>query len=167
MSKKSRQSLIKADRQAKVAKILRQNPYLSTKELAKILKIAPSTLRADIQDIKLNFVKMSTEDFLFHRNRVLREIQDMKKRCITQLNKLKGQPTKGARWIEEYTKLIEKEAKILGLYAPELRLLAIKKVDGDILDKHNRDAAIDAALFGVDSGDVIDILPKMISHETN
>jgi len=166
MARRSRFKVEKMKRQVKVAKVLRKNPYLSHSELAKVLKVSPSTIGADIAEIKANCVRMSTEDFLFHRNRVLREIHDMKQKCLTQLNKLRMEPSKGTRWVEEYTKLIEKEARILGLYAPELRIMALKRLDPDNVDKEQRDAAINAAAYGQDS-EIIDITPLQIAYDEN
>jgi len=57
----------------------------------------------------------------------------------------------GTRWIEEWTKLIEKEAKILGIYSPDRKIIA--HIDTSFT-KEQRDAAVKAALL---VEDVIDV----------
>lgn len=154
----SRKAILKMDRQATIAKFIRKNPYLSNAELGKILGVAKATISKDIREIKMNVVKMTVDDFRFHQNRVLREIQEMKKLCQRKLKSLAKQPTAGARWVEEFTKLVEKESKILGLYAPEMRVLAIADLTKDVIGPVERDAAIDAIMFGKNSG-IIDVTP--------
>jgi len=155
---KSQMALIKLDRQSKVAKFIRKNPYLSAQELGKLLGVAKATITKDIREIKINVAKMTVDDFRFHQNRVLREIQDMKKLCLRKLARLSKRPEAGARWVEEFTKLIEKESKILGLYAPEMRVLAIADLTKDVVGAAHRDKAIDAIMYGHDSG-IIDVTP--------
>lgn len=158
-------TVAKESRQLKVAKILRKNPYCTVREIAGILKAGKSTISADIKEIKLKVAQVTVDDFRFHQNRVLRDIQDMKALCLRRLRKLSKDATKGTRWVEEFTKLIEKEAKILGLYAPEMRILAIADMSKGILGANDRDHAINSVMYGIESG-VIDIEPSEIKRLT-
>ena len=78
---------------------------------------------------------------------------------LYRLNKLAKNPHQGSRWLEEWNKLLEKECKILGVYAPD-RLLIKEESQ---FDKVSEDAAIDAFALSLGS-DIIDITP-MIEHK--
>jgi hypothetical protein len=59
--------------------------------------------------------------------------------------------------MEEWTKLVEKECKILGIYAPDRQMVAHLDATKDF-SKEQRDAAVNAVLFG--SKKIIDVTPQ-------
>jgi DNA-binding MarR family transcriptional regulator len=134
---------------------IKENPGLSHAELAEIVGCDRSTIARDLRAISDELRIQTTEDFMLHRERVLREVQANKDECMRRLNACKN-PAQGSRWMDEWNKLIEKEIRMLGLHAPEKLMLSIK----DEFSKEERDAAVNAALAGMD--DVIDVLPESI-----
>jgi DNA-binding MarR family transcriptional regulator len=142
-----------AKRRAQIMEVMREKPGLSQLELAEIIGCDRSTISRDMRTIADELRIQTSEDFMIHRDRVLREIQGNKDECMRRLTLCKN-PHQGSRWMDEWNKLVEKEIRMLGLNAPEKLMLAIK----DEFTKEERDAAVNAALAGMD---VIDITPEV------
>lgn len=153
MSKKSNIQLAKASRQAKVAEIFIENPYITPLEIAEMLSVSSEVIDKDVKEMTKRLNKVSVNTYEMHRERILKEISNMKSECRTKLRRCRGAQA-GTRWVEEWTKLTEKECKILGIYAPKRAMAMVAHVGdgGELLSKERRDAVIDAMLEGHDTG---------------
>lgn len=161
IAKENRKKLQMADRRKRVAQAMRDNPSATMKEIGEIVGCDHTTVSRDVKVITEEYRLQTSEAFMIHLDRSLREIEIMKDVCINRMNRLKSQAHQGTRWMEEWTKLKQLEIKLLGLNAPEKFI--VEKHDG--FTKQERDDAIKAAL-GIDD-DVIDIPTsdvKQISH---
>jgi DNA-binding MarR family transcriptional regulator len=145
-----------AERRKKIMDAMREHPGLSQLELAEIIGVDRSTISRDMRVIADELRIQTSEDFMIHRDRVLREVQANKDECMRRLSLCKN-PHQGSRWMDEWNKLVEKEIRMLGLNAPEKLMLAIK----DEFSKEERDAAVNAALAGID---MIDITPETLKQ---
>jgi len=144
---------MKAKRQSDVARILSENPYMKHSEIAAILKVSQTTISKDVNEINRTLHNETMIMTFIHRNRLLEEIRRKKRLCSERLAESRGM--KGTRWLEEWTKLVEKECKILGIYSPDKRIIA--HIDTGKFSKEERDAAVRAALL---VEDVIDVDPE-------
>lgn len=152
MAKGHRTKLTKHLRQAKVAEIFIENPYISPAEIAEILSVNKDTVSNDVKDITERLNRESLDTYNMHRERILKEITGMKLKCKNKLALCKG-AIAGSRWVEEWTKLIEKECKILGVYAPDRALHAHAHIHADEkMTKERRDAVVEAILIGHEKG---------------
>ena len=133
----------KLQRQTRIAKILAKNPYAMHDEIADILNVSVSTVNKDINEINNALNQETMISTFVHRKRILEEINTKKRLCSEKFAQCRG-ATAGTRWIEEWTKLIEKEAKILGIYSPDKKIVA--HIDTSFT-KEQRDAAVKAALL--------------------
>lgn len=142
-----------AQRRKQIIGILRKNPGATHQEMADKLGVNRATISKDLKAIDEELTIQNREDFMLHRDRILREIQANKDVCMTRLQALRD-PSKGSRWMEEWGKLCEKEIRMLGVAMPE-RLHITKE---EVVTKEDKDAAVDAIVEFVD-GDVIDVIP--------
>lgn len=145
------QRLRKLQRQSKLAKMLSKNPYMPASEASEIFGVAVSTIQDDIRQINKVLQSETVISTFIHRDRILQEITAKKKLCSEKLAQCRG-ATAGTRWIEEWTKLVEKECKILGIYSPDRKIVA--HIDTAKFSKEEKDKAVKAALM---VGDVIDV----------
>jgi len=150
-------SLRKHQRQTQVAKMLSKNPYMRPDEIAEKLNFSVGTIRGDIAEINRALHNETLVSAFVHRNRILEEITAKKKLCSEKLAQCRG-ATAGTRWIEEWTKLVEKECKILGIYSPDRKIIA--HIDTAKFTKEEKDAAIKAALLVSGKEDTIDVEPS-------
>ena len=104
-------------RRQKITQILAKDPNVPQYQIAKMLGVDKSTISNDIKEMNDSLNIENVDAWALHRVRVLREIEANKQKCMERMEKLK--PHQGARWMEEWTKLIEKEIKILGISSPE------------------------------------------------
>ena len=148
----SNSKLIKLQRQTKISRILSKNQYISHGEIAEMLGISAVTVGKDIAEMNNQLSKETMFSTFVHRARILQEISEKKRLCSERLASFSNSPTKGSRWLEEWTKLIEKECKILGIYSPDKRIVA--HIDTANFSKEEKDAAVKAALL---VEDVIDV----------
>jgi len=154
MTKVTNIGLSKASRQVKVAEIFIDNPYITPAEIASILSVSPQIINNDVKEMTRKLNKASIDMYEMHRERILKEISSMKSACKTKLSRCRGAQA-GTRWVEEWTKLTEKECKILGIYAPKRAMAMIAHVGGEegkLLSKERRDAVIDAIVLGHETG---------------
>jgi hypothetical protein len=140
---KRKRELVLYQRRKLVAQFLKKNPYVRHATIAKALDVSRSTITRDIREMNEEIKRETLDDMLIQRKRVLNEIQKMKRRCIRNLNKYVDK-TKGSRWVEEWSTCVEKECKILGLYAPE-RIFIGAALGGEITPQQ-KDAAVDAVV---------------------
>ncbi len=152
--------LSKEARKKEVLRIFRLKPHVRTSDVAKTLGVKSGAINSDLRELTEELRKQNTIDWHMHRERMLLSVNKMMKKCETKLALCRG-ATSGSRWIEEWTKLFEKEAKILGIYSPDKSIIGHVALDG-IIDKEQRDAAINALILG-QKKNIIDITPK---HET-
>lgn len=152
------------ERRKRLIAMIGDNPSITQAEMADALNVDRSTVSRDLKTLSEEMKIQNQEGWALHRERFLREVQTKASLCEERLKSLAHAPTKGSRWIEEWRKLKDMEAKVMGLYAPD-RLL-IKEEQS--FDKDQEDATIDAALAAVQFDDsIIDITPKIkeIEHK--
>jgi predicted transcriptional regulator len=159
--RKAKKRMKLAERRKRVAEAMRENPTATQSEIAKLVGVDHATISRDIKVITEEYRLQTSEAFMVHLDRTLRELETMKGVCVNRLNRLKSEAHRGTRWMEEWTKLQQLEIKLLGLNAPEKFI--VEKHDG--FTKQEKDDAMKAAL-GLDD-DIIDISVidvKKITH---
>jgi len=159
MGMKENQSLSMHARRKEVIRIFRDNPHIRASEIAKTLNVNPATIYKDIHDLTEELRIENPKTWHVHRERMLLSLNKMMKACQDKFELCRG-ATSGSRWVEEWTKLFEKEAKILGIYSAEKSIHAHVNLD-DIVGKEQRDAAINALIRKQE--DIIDITPDETS----
>lgn len=142
-------------RQRELIRLLRDNPGAQHSELAEKLGVNKSTISRDLKAITENLRMMNSEAWMAHRDRILFEIEGNKQECMRRLKNC-TRPHQGARWMEEWGKLTDKQVRILGLNAPERVLLDT----GDDFSKREADAAVQKALAAMGIN-VIDVTPEV------
>jgi hypothetical protein len=141
-------------RQREIIRILREDPGINHQAIAEQLGVHRATISRDLRSITENLRMMNSEAWMAHRDRILLEIESNKQECMRRLAGCK-KAYQGARWMEEWTKLLDKQIKILGLNAPERFLVN----DGETFDKRDADAAVQKALASLGIN-VIDVTPE-------
>lgn len=136
MASKRKKKLSVYYRRQKIMQMLAQNPNKLQNDIAKELGVDKSTISNDIKEMNESLNVENVDAWAIHRVRVLREIEANKMECMDRMKKLK--PHQGARWMEEWGKLIEKEIKILGLSSPE-KLMVHQET---IIKTEEHDAAV-------------------------
>ena len=154
-------ALTKQARRKEVLKIFRKNPYIRSEDIAKTLGVERRTINNDIQELTEELKNENPQNWHMHRERMLLNLQKMMKRCIKKLDMCRG-ATSGTRWVEEWTKLFEKEAKIVGVYSPDRSVIGHVDLT-NIIGKEQRDAALNALILGQQK-DIIDITPDETSQ---
>lgn len=153
-----------AQKKKRLIELMRQEPDLTQQGLADALGVNRSTVSRYLKEINEELNMQTVEDFMIQRHRILAEIHEKKQLCMDKLDKLKNNPHQGARWMEEYSKLLEKEIRIYGVYSPEKMMIKHSQE----FTKEQRDAAIGAAVGLVtEDSDVIDIAPKLIENKND
>ena len=132
-------------RRERVMHMLAKDPSLTQQKIAKDLGVDRSTIAKDIKEMNESLNVENVDAWALHRARVLREIQSNKLECMDRLRRC-GKAHQGARWMEEWTKLIEREIKILGLASPEKLLIKQEKT----IKTAAHDAAVDGILKSFD-----------------
>jgi hypothetical protein len=119
------------ERRRRLIELVREHPDWDQQMLADTLKVNKSTVSRDLRIINEEFKIVNSEHWLLHRDRVLKEIKEQKEEC---LRRLRGctKPHQGARWQEEWTKLMQNEAKILGINSPSHIMVKEIGEDGKI-----------------------------------
>jgi hypothetical protein len=148
MSNKHGRNIVKFDRQKQIADFFRRNPYSTIHEASKALSITDHIVKDDLAEMAKTLKNETISTYEIHRSRILKDIADVKQKCLKKLKLCRG-ALAGTRWIEEWTKLTKQEAKILGLYAPERAMSLVAHVDGrENMTKEKRDAIVEAILVG-------------------
>jgi len=159
MGIKENKSLAMHARRKEVLRIFREKPHIRASEIAKTLNVTSATISRDLQELTEELRIENPKIWHVHRERMLLSLNRMMKACIDKFELCRG-ATSGSRWIEEWTKLFEKEAKILGVYSAEKSIHAHVNLD-DIVGKEQRDAAINALIRKQEN--IIDITPDETS----
>lgn len=142
-------------RREKLFLILQEDPSLTNEQLARLLGVPVHSVLHDLQIISEDLRLTQQETHEIHKYRLLNEIRANKQECLSRLHQM-SKPNQGARWIEEWGKLTEREMKILGI--GQNSTLTIER--GKSFDKRSRDAAIAAAIRAHESGAcMLDALP--------
>ena len=137
------------ERRRRLILAVRENPDWTHQELADHLSCDRSTITRDLGEITRDLQKMNTESFQVHWQRMQMEIQANKMLCIEMLRESRAaKKGSGSRWLEEMTKIMQMEMKLLGLDKFDPMLGS----DRVTFDKKERDAAVDAALKGYEIG---------------
>jgi len=137
------------ERRRRLILAVRENPGWTHQELADHLGCERSTITRDLGEITRDLQKMNTEAFQVHWQRMQMEIQANKMLCIEMLRESRAaKKGSGSRWLEEMTKIMQLEMKLLGLDKFDPMLGA----DRVTFDKKERDAAVDAAMKGYEIG---------------
>lgn len=149
-------ALTKQMRHSEVLKIFKEKPHVRTSDIAKTLNVSSDLISRDIRELTEELKQTNPQAYLLHRERMLLKLNKMMKKCENKLKLCRG-ATSGTRWIEEWTKLFEKEAKILGIYSPDKTVHAHINLE-DVISKEQKDAAIRGLILGQEEG-IIDITP--------
>lgn len=149
--------LSKEARRKEVLEIFRKKPHVRTSMVAETLGVNRSVINNDMKELTEELKKQNPLEWHMHRERMLLSLNKMMKKCMNKLSLCRG-ATSGSRWVEEWTKLFEKEAKILGIYSPDRSVVGHVNLD-ETIGKEQRDAALKALILGQEK-DIIDITPK-------
>lgn len=143
-------------RRKKIIALIQNDPGIKQAEIAKKLGTTRGTVGRDIKQMSEEIKYENTDSFLVQRDRVLAELHQKKAICEDRMQRLSAHPHQGSRWMEEWQKLLDKEAKILGVYSPDRLLIK----DEQTFNKEQEDASIDAMLKSVGAqNDIIDLIP--------
>jgi hypothetical protein len=137
--------------------LLRENPGYTHQDIADKIGCNRGTVSSDLKAIDAELTIQNREDFMLHRDRILREIQHNKEKCMRRLEALAGDPARGSRWMEEWSKLVEKEIRMLGVNMPE----RLHITNEEIASKEDQDKAVDAVVGFLDE-DVIDVEAEVV-----
>lgn len=149
------------ERRRRLILSVREHPNWNHQELADHLGCGRETVTRDLKEITKDLQKMNTEAFQVHWQRLNMEIQANKMLCIEMLKESRASKKgSGSRWLEEMTKLMMVEIKLLGLDKFDPGLGA----DRASFDKHERDAAVDAALKAYEIGKQSGISDKLVKE---
>ena len=146
-----KQKVQRAVRRKKIIMLLRENAGYTHQDLADKLGCNRGTISSDLKAIDAELTIQNREDFMLHRDRILRELQGNKDECMRRLSACKN-PAQGSRWMEEWSKLTEKEIRMLGVNMPERLHITAEEV----ASKEDQDKAVDAVIGFLDD-DVIDV----------
>lgn len=150
-------ALSKEVRRNEVLRIFKKKPHARISEVAKTLGVGANTITKDINELTEELKNTNPATWHMHRERMLLSLNEVMRKCLKKFDLCRG-ATSGSRWIEEWTKLFEKEAKILGIYSPDRSVVGHVDLD-NIINKEQRDAALQALILG-QKKDIIDITPK-------
>lgn len=141
--------LISADaaRREKIFLMLQEDPALTNEQIAKLLGVQIHVVLRDLQTISEDLRLSLQETHEIQKYRILREIRENKTECLNRLHG-SNKPSQGARWVEEWGKLVEREMKILGI--GQNTTLTLER--GKSFDKRSRDAAVAAAIKAHEAG---------------
>jgi DNA-binding CsgD family transcriptional regulator len=142
-------------RREKIMRMMARDPSMTQRALAKQLNVDVSTISNDIRELNRSLNIENLDAWAVQRARVLREIQANKLECMDRIQRC-TQPTQGARWMEEWTKLTEREIKILGLASPEKLLIKQETT----IKPEAQDAAVDGILKSFDMNVVNTVVDK-------
>jgi hypothetical protein len=140
MNVSAKKKMMSMDRQHRILEHLRQDPSLTNAQLAAILGVDKATISRDLKGLSEEYKNSNIANYELQRERILNEIRLNKIECMRRLRSLGDR--EGSRWMEEWTKLTEKEMKIIGIGNNDV--LTIER--GKSFDKHEHDAAINAML---------------------
>lgn len=143
------------ERRKKIILMINENPGITQNELADALNTTRSTISRDFKQLSEEAKLLNNEAWLIQRERVLRDITVKLQMCEDRLTSLAASPTKGTRWMEEWRKLKDMEARIHGLYAPDRLLIKEEQT----FDKDQEDASVEAVMASMQIDDIIDITP--------
>ena len=129
------------ERRRKLIQLVREHPDWGQQSLAEALVVNKSTICKDLKEINEEFTVVNSEMWLLSRERVLSEIRENKQKCMDKLT-LCTKPHQGARWMEEWTKLMIQEARILGINSPS-HIMVHQELT---IHKDEMDAGVNAAL---------------------
>jgi hypothetical protein len=129
-------------RRKKIVQLFNERPTITQGQIAEYLRVNRSTVSRDLKALSHEVKVQNSEGWLLHRERVLRELTDKMDYCEDRMRNLKKRPQSGSRWMEEWRKLKDMEAKILGLYSPDRLLIR----DEQTFDKDQEDASVEAVL---------------------
>ena len=150
------------ERRRQVLAMIQKNPGIRQFDIAKKLGCDRSTVSHDLKAMSEEIKLQNSEAWQLQRDRVLTQIHEKKALCEDRLRRLHSNAHQGSRWMEEWQKLIDKEAKILGLYAPDKLMIR----DEQTFDKKQEDASIDALMKAAGAAmDIIDLVPVKKKHD--
>jgi hypothetical protein len=128
-------------RRRELIQLVREHPDWRQEQLAAALKCDKSTISRDLREINEEFKVVNSDMWILSRERILSEIRDNKAECMRRLH-LCSKPHQGARWMEEWSKLLLQESKILGINSPSHVMIQQETT----ITKEEKDAAINATL---------------------
>ena len=126
-------------RRRAVALLMKDNPYMTQASIARKLKTSTTNINDDVKAITTRMRREQAEGYEIYREKTLQEIAAIKQRCLDRYD---GNIKKASsRWLEVWLQAVEKEAKLLGLNAPERKII---DTEITVQSKEERDAVIDA-----------------------
>ncbi len=139
----------KNERKRNIILLMREHPDWTHQEIAKHLGVDRATVSRDLSELTRDLQKMNSEAFQLHWQRMLMEIAANKQLCMEMLKDAHASKRgSGSRWMEELSKIMMLEMKLLGLDKFDPTLAVERKP----FDKTQRDAAIEAAVKGYEIG---------------
>lgn len=124
---------------------LKKQEY-TKKQIAEMLEIDESTVTRSMQALE----KQALQEFRDHvedKRKIIageyEKICYLENICAQRLERTKAHPERGSRWAEEWRKLMERKARMLGLDSAQKYEHAIEE---NPATKEQRDAAVQAAL---------------------
>jgi hypothetical protein len=139
--RKQRKKVGILERRRQLIQLVREHPDWQQQQLADVLGVNRSTVCHDLKEINEEFTIVNSEMWLLSRERVLSEIRENKQKCMDRLAAC-TKAHQGARWMEEWTKLMVQESKILGINSPS-HIMVHQELT---IRKEEIDAGINAAL---------------------
>ncbi|KPK01867.1 MAG: hypothetical protein AMK71_04150 [Nitrospira bacterium SG8_35_4] len=130
-------------------------------EIAKECNVSEKTVGNDLKFLHDTWKKQQIDNIDEVKIRELAKLDELEKKCAEKF-KACTKPTSGARFLEEWRKILERRSKLLGLDAAEKHIVA-----GAIatVSKEQNDAAFKAAQKA--SGmKIVKITPRKITHKT-
>jgi hypothetical protein len=150
-------ALTKQTRLKEVLRIFRENPNARTSDIAKTLDVKTNVITKDIKELTEELKESNPQVYHLHRERMLIKLDKMMRKFENKLDLCRGSSS-GGQWVDSWTKLFEKEAKILGIYSAEKTVHAHINLE-DVISKEQKDAAIRGLIQGQEKG-IIDITPE-------
>ncbi len=150
---------IMADRRNKVSEFYLQG--YRKNEIARELNVSQRTISSDLKFLHEMWKKQQIDNIDEIKIRELAKLDELEKKCSKKFNGC-NKATSGARFLEEWRKILERRSKLLGLDAAEKHMVV-----GAIatISKEQNDAAFKAAqkTSGIK---IVKQAPKKITHRT-
>lgn len=131
------------DRRRRIAEIYAKYPKIKQREVADMLGVDRAQVSRDLKIITQEWQEERITAFEIHLARQLEELEEIKDDCKQRLGRIKN-AHQGSRWTEMQIKCLDRQAKLLGLYAPEKHMIA-----AEVQSKEDRDAVVRAAIMVV------------------
>ena len=154
-------------RRARLVELKRENPYRGASELARFLGVTVEQIKADMSAVAAEWARARKDDYEFYVDSMLHEIRYVKQLCMLRHlgpkdkdGKYRDDYKPSPEWLRLFIQAQEREAKLLGLDAPERVDIGISSP----LSKEERDR-VTRAFLSSEQKDVVDLLPNLAMRE--